>query len=111
MTVVRATESKSRVRILNQESWGSAPTCFRRYKLESGYWSHKTFYQSRSNHLVVNDTHRKNCFTQFIVEFTEIETWLFLTFFICLLNQLSSVDSIIKYELKSTDVWKMWFIN
>ena len=36
----------------------------------------------------VNDTHsEKLCFTQLVVEeFTEIEAWLVLTFFICLHN-------------------------
>ena len=36
----------------------------------------------------------KNCFTQFS---TRMAAWLLLTFFICLHNQLSSIDSIITY--------------
>ena len=41
--------------------------------------------------LSINDTHREKLyFTQFILqEFTETNTWLLLTFFICLQNQLS----------------------
>ena len=35
----------------------------------------------------VNDTHKE--------KLIKIETWLLLTFFICLLNQLSSIHSII----------------
>ena len=43
--------------------------------------------------MIVSDTHReKLCFTQFS---TRMETWLLLTFFMCLHNQL---------RIKSTDV-------
>ena len=41
----------------------------------------------------------KNCvFLNSVQEFTEMEAWLFLTFSICLLNQLSSIHSIVMYE-------------
>ena len=40
----------------------------------------------------------KNCvFLNSVQEFTEMEAWLFLTFSICLLNQLSSIHSIVMY--------------
>ena len=38
-----------------------------------------------------------------VQEFIEIETWLLLTFFLCLRNQLMSIHSIC-HILKSTDV-------
>ena len=41
---------------------------------------------------------RKNCvLLNSVQEFIEIEAWLFLVFFICLRNQLSSMHSIVKY--------------
>ena len=43
------------------------------------------------------------CFTQFS---TRMATWLLLTFFKCLHNQLSSIHSIIR--IKSTDVSNNW---
>ena len=57
--------------------------------------------------LLLNDTHRENCFTQYS---PSMAAWLLQTFFICLHNQLTSTHSIITY-LKNTDVWKMWFIK
>ena len=40
----------------------------------------------------VKDTHRENCVLLISVkEFIEIETWLLLTFFQCLHNQLISI--------------------
>ena len=39
----------------------------------------------------------KLCFTQLVQEFIEMETWLFLTFFRCLHNQLISIHSIVTY--------------
>ena len=43
----------------------------------------------------LNDTHREElCFTQFS---TKMATWLLLTFFICLHNQLSLMQSVITY--------------
>ena len=45
-----------------------------------------------------NDTRRQNCVLLNIVqEFHEIEAWLFLTFFLCLHNQLISTHSIFIY--------------
>ena len=50
------------------------------------------------NPVAINDAHRKKrCFTQFNTRFIEIETWLLLTFFIFLHNQLSSIHSIVTY--------------
>ena len=45
-----------------------------------------------------NDTHRENCILLNLVqEFIEIKAWLFLTFFLCLHNQLISIHSIAAY--------------
>ena len=46
----------------------------------------------------VNDTHRENCvLLNPVKEFIEIETWLLLTFSLCLHSQLISVHSIVAY--------------
>ena len=45
-----------------------------------------------------SETHRENCFLlESVQEFIEIEAWLFLTFSICLHNQLNSIHSIVTY--------------
>ena len=52
----------------------------------------------------LNDTHRENFgLLNSVQEFTEIQAWLLLTFFLCLHNQLISVYYIVT-KLKSTDV-------
>ena len=56
---------------------------------------------------------KKLCFTQFS---TRMDAWLLLTFFICLHNQLSSIDSIITYrglenvihQIDSTNEWLLF---
>ena len=40
----------------------------------------------------------KTVFLNSAQEFIEIEAWLFLTFFICLYNQLSCIHSIVTYD-------------
>ena len=58
----------------------------------------KQFFWEGESPLSVNDTAEKKCLLlNSVVEFIELETWLFLTFFRCLRNQLSDVDSIATY--------------
>ena len=46
--------------------------------------------------ILLNNTHKeKLCFTQFS---TRMTAWLLLTFFTCLLNPLTSINSIFKYR-------------
>ena len=46
----------------------------------------------------LNDTHRVNCVSLNSVQgLIEIEAWLLLTFFLCLHNQLTSIDSNVTY--------------
>ena len=56
----------------------------------------------------INGNHRvKLCFIQFN---TIMAGWLLLTVLICLHNQLSYIIYSIT-RIKSTDIWKMWFIK
>ena len=58
----------------------------------------KQFFLEGESPLSVNDTAEKKCLLlNSVVEFIEIETRLFQTFFICLRNQLSYIDSIATY--------------
>ena len=45
-----------------------------------------------------------------VQEFIEIQARLLMTFFLCLHNQLISVYYVVT-KLKSTDVWKIQFLN
>ena len=59
----------------------------------------------------LNDTYKENfVLLNSVQEFIEIQAWLPLTFSLCLHNQLISIYYNVT-KLKSTDVWKMQFIN
>ena len=74
------------------------------------HWSHKKnieFSWFPGIEVYINDTHREKLF--YSIQYKKA-SWQLLTFLIRLHNQLSSiVHSIIR--IKSTDVWKMWFIE
>ena len=55
-------------------------------------------FQAHPSHLMLNNTHRENCVLfNSLQEFIEIETWLFLTFYLCLQNQSVSIHSIVTH--------------
>ena len=60
--------------------------------------SYQEKFQTHPSPLMLNDTHRENCaLFNSVQEFIEIETWLFLTFYLCLQNQSVSIHSIVTH--------------